>query len=310
MPPPEPLVTIAIPTYNCAQYLPDALGSVLRQGLDDFEVLIMDNASEDATEEVVRSFGSERIRYIRNSRNLGSRENGRLCLVNSRGRYVRTFCADDVLLDGIVRLQLDILMTRPDVVLVTCDNFIADQDLNIEDYFPAFPGIHSGRRVIAACLSGMANYIGGPSNVMFRRSEAIKTHVDASYNSIADWKFYLKLLEHGGYANIDKPGYVYRRHATSDTQANCPDDLRQQEHLRLVGEFDAWNPLNCIKAVRAAGSAGRMTVADQWVRALAPNRIARALFSFRDVYRMHRLWRRRSIVHSLQVGQPSGAAAS
>jgi O-antigen biosynthesis protein len=301
----EPLVTIAIPTYNCGRYLPDALGSVMRQGLDDFEVLIMDNASEDDTEEVVRSFGSDRIRYIRNARNLGSRENGRLCLVNARGRYIRTFCADDVLLDGIVRLQLDILISRPEVVLVTCDNFITDQNLKIEDYFPAFPGIHSGQKVIAASLSGMANYIGGPSNAMFRRSEALKLSVDTDYNSISDWKFYLQLLEHGSYANIGKPGYLYRRHASSDTSMNCPDGVRLAEHLRLIEEFDAWNPLNCLKALRAGG---RSAVSNHWRTALAPSRIARAALSFPDVFRMHRLWRRRSAQQHVQASLPPRVA--
>ena len=51
----EPLLTIAIPTFNCARFLPDAIASIMRQGLDDFEILIVDNASEDNTEEVIRS---------------------------------------------------------------------------------------------------------------------------------------------------------------------------------------------------------------------------------------------------------------
>ena len=52
----EPLLTIAIPTFNSAHFLPDAIASIMREGLDDFEILIVDNASEDNTEEVVRSF--------------------------------------------------------------------------------------------------------------------------------------------------------------------------------------------------------------------------------------------------------------
>ena len=72
----EPLLTVAIPTFNSAHFLPDAVASIMRQGLDDFEILIVDNASEDNTEEVVRSFENRRIRYIRNPSNLGACENG------------------------------------------------------------------------------------------------------------------------------------------------------------------------------------------------------------------------------------------
>lgn len=290
----EPLVTIAIPTYNCARFIGEALHSVLHQGLEDFEVLVMDNASEDNTEEIVRSFGSERIRYIRNPENYGSRVNGQLCLLNSRGRFVRTFCADDVLLDGILPLQLDLAMSRPDVVLVSCDHFITDQDLHIEDYFCAFPGVQSGQRVISACLSGMANYIGGPSNVLFRRDKAMELTVDQTYNSISDWKFYLQLLEKGMYANIAKPGYLYRTHATSDTRMNCPDALRAAEHLRLIEEFGAWNPLNYYKMSKLKPNPDAVPAGLSWVSMFTPGRIARAFRACPDVYRMRHLWHRRS----------------
>ena len=61
----EPLLTIAIPTFNYGRFIPDAIASIIRQGLDDFEILIVDNASEDNTGEVVRSFENPRIRCIR-----------------------------------------------------------------------------------------------------------------------------------------------------------------------------------------------------------------------------------------------------
>src|SRR6202158_1213213 len=144
----EQLLTIAIPTFNCAHFLPDAIASVLRQGVDDCEILILDNASEDNTEEVVRSFENPRIRYLRNPSNLGACENGNRCLRNSRGRYIKFLCADDVLLDGILRKQLNVLETRPEVALVTCNYFSTDRNLNVEKVCLEFPGAHPGGRGI------------------------------------------------------------------------------------------------------------------------------------------------------------------
>jgi len=288
----QPLLSIAIPTYNCAHFLRDAVGSVMRQGLDKFELLIIDNASEDNTEEVVRSFCDERIRYIRNPTNLGSRENGNRCLLNSRGKYVKFLCADDVFLDGVLIKQLEILERNPEVALVTCDNFITNELLGVEGEFHALPGVHSGRRVINACLGGMTNYIGGPSNVMFRREQIAGLASDPSYNAVSDLKIYLQLLERGGYANIGEMGYLYRLHPTSDTQMNCPQELSLSEHLRLLGEFDAWNPLNCAKALRIAGAAGAISVRAHWREACRPGRIAMAVRSLPDVIHMGRIWRR------------------
>jgi glycosyltransferase involved in cell wall biosynthesis len=278
-----PLLTVAIPTFNCAHFLPDAIASIMRQGLDDFEILIVDNASEDNTEEVVRSLQNRRIRYLRNPSNLGSQENGNRCLANSRGRYIKFFCADDILLDGILLKQLNILETRPEVALVTCNYLFTDHNLNIEGLCVEFPGTHPGRRVINFCLSRMSNSLGGPSNIMFRRSAAAGIVVDASYRMLPDLKFGLQVLEHGAYVNIDEPGYLYRRHSNSDYATNCPPEIHVPEYIRLVSEFNWWNPLNCALLFLFGGTEGRRVASGHWRRACAPGRVARSLQASADL---------------------------
>jgi glycosyltransferase involved in cell wall biosynthesis len=278
-----PLLTVAIPTFNCAHFLPDAIASIMRQGLDDFEILIVDNASEDNTEEVVRSLQNSRIRYLRNPSNLGSQENGNRCLANSRGRYIKFFCADDVLLDGILRKQLNILETRLDVALVTCNYLSTDHNLNIDGICVELPGAHPGQRVINFCLSRMSNSVGGPSNIMFRRTAAAGVVVDASYRMLPDLKFSLQILEHGAYVNIDEPGYLYRRHPNSDYATNCPPEIHVPEYIRLVSEFNWWNPLNCALLFLFGGTEGRRVVRGNWRRACAPGRVARSLQASADL---------------------------
>jgi glycosyltransferase involved in cell wall biosynthesis len=278
-----PLLTVAIPTFNCAHFLPDAIASIMRQGLDDFEILIVDNASEDNTEEVVRSLQNSRIRYLRNPSNLGAQENGNRCLANSRGRYIKLLCADDVLLDGILRKQLNILETRPDVALVTCNYLSTDHNLNIDGVCIELPGAHPGRRVINFCLSRMTNCVGGPSNIMFRRSAAAGVVVDASYRLLPDLKFCLQVLEHGAYVNIDEPGYLYRRHPNSDYATNCPPEIHVPEYIRLVSEFNWWNPLNCVLSFLFGGTEGRRVVRGHWRRACTPGRVARSLQASADL---------------------------
>ena len=294
----EPLLTIAIPTFNSAHFLPDAVASIMRQGLDDFEILILDNASEDNTEEVVRSFENRRIRYIRHSSNLGACENGNRCLANSRGRYFKLLCADDVLLDRVLLKQVNILETRPDVALVTSGYLPTDPDLNVQGSWSAFPGSHSGRRVINFCLSRMTNAVGGPSNIMFRRTAAAGVMGDASYRLLGDLKFSLQILEHGAYANIDEPGLLYRRHPNSDYATNCPPEIHVHEYLRLVSEFNWWNPLNCALASVLRGTEGRRVVREHWRQACAPGPLASSLEASADlVYkRLLRFFNERKVV--------------
>src|SRR5262245_47369265 len=68
-------VTIVIPTFNRSELLRTSLGSVLSQDHSDFRVIVLDNASSDATEAVVQSFASLRVTYIRNERNIGMTAN-------------------------------------------------------------------------------------------------------------------------------------------------------------------------------------------------------------------------------------------
>lgn len=279
----EPLLTIAIPTFNSAHFLPDAVASIMRQGLDDFEILIVDNASEDNTAEVVRSFENPHIRYIRNASNLGSRENGNRCLANSRGRYLKFLCADDVLLDGVLRKQLNVLETRPEVALVTSGYLPTDPDLNIQGSWSAFPGSHSGRRVINFCLSRMTNAVGGPSNIMIRRAAAAGVVSDASYRLLSDLKFSLQILERGAYVNIDEPGVLYRRHPNSDVAINCPPEIHMVEYVRLVSEFNGWNPLNCAVAFHRGGVEARRAIREHWRQACSPSPLARSIEACADL---------------------------
>jgi glycosyltransferase involved in cell wall biosynthesis len=294
----EPLLTVAIPTFNCARFLPDAIASIMRQGLDDFEILILDNASEDNTEEMVRSFGNPHIRYIRNPSNLGACENGNRCFANSRGRYFKLLCADDVLLDGVLQKQLNVLETQADVAVVTCGYLETDPDLKVQGSWSAFPGSHPGSRVINFCLSRMTNAVGGPSNIMFRRTGAAGVMGDASYRLLGDLKFSLQILEHGAYVNIDEPGLLYRRHPNSDYATNCPPEIHVHEYLRLIGEFNWWNPLNCALASVRGGTEGRRVVREHWRQACAPGRLASSLEASADlVYkRLLRFFNERKVV--------------
>lgn len=286
MPSKDPLLTVAIPTYNSAHFLPDAIASIMRQGLDDFELVVVDNASDDNTEEVIHSYRDARVRYIRNETNIGSRENINKCLSNVRGRYVRLLCADDVLLDGVLLKQLDVLQRMPEVALVTCDLVVTNSELQAESTLRFFPGSTTGARVVNACLSGLQNYIGGPSNFMFRRADAVDLKVDADYFWVADLKFGLQLLERGAYFNIGEAGYLYRRHPNSETDTNCQTDIRLPEYLKLVDEFDWWNPLNCLQTLRRGTAEDKRVARRHWAKATLPARMAKACSALPDVLQM------------------------
>jgi glycosyltransferase involved in cell wall biosynthesis len=105
-----PLVTIAIPTYNrSAGYLREALGSALAQDYGALEIVVVDNASTDATPEYVRSIVDERLRYVRNEQNLGVNGNFNACLQHARGDYFLLLHDDDRIDPDFVTCCMDAL---------------------------------------------------------------------------------------------------------------------------------------------------------------------------------------------------------
>ncbi len=116
----SPLVTVMIPTYGQAPVLGRAIGSALRQDLASLEVIVADDASPDATPEVVRVFDDPRLRYNRNATNLGRVGNYRHTLEElARGKYVLNLDGDDWLVDPTyLRRAAELMEQEPDVVLV------------------------------------------------------------------------------------------------------------------------------------------------------------------------------------------------
>ena len=81
--------SIGLPVFNGENFLAPAIESILGQTYDDFELIISDNASTDATSQICRDFArrDSRVRYIRNARNLGADPNYNAVFRAARGRY-------------------------------------------------------------------------------------------------------------------------------------------------------------------------------------------------------------------------------
>ena len=95
--PTAPRVTVAIPTYNRAELLREAIGSVLAQTYRDFVLVVSDNASTDHTRAVVTAVDDPRVRYVRRADNLGLVGNWNACMAEAETEYVIVLSDDDLL---------------------------------------------------------------------------------------------------------------------------------------------------------------------------------------------------------------------
>jgi glycosyltransferase involved in cell wall biosynthesis len=101
----SPLVTVVINAYNGAAYLREAIDSVYAQSLQDFEIVLFDDASTDATPEIARSFDA-RLRYARAEKQVPLGEARNRALEFARGRYICFLDQDDLFLPRKLERQV------------------------------------------------------------------------------------------------------------------------------------------------------------------------------------------------------------
>lgn len=110
----HPLISVIITSFNYAHYISESIASVLSQDFQDLELIVIDNASTDATDEVVSGFAADpRLRYIKNETNIGLTANHNRALGLARGDYIVFVSADDRLLPGHLRRTFDYLQAHP-----------------------------------------------------------------------------------------------------------------------------------------------------------------------------------------------------
>jgi glycosyltransferase involved in cell wall biosynthesis len=116
----EPVLSVGVPVFNGARYIEETLKSLLDQSFADFEIIISDNASTDATEEICRAYVMQdaRIRYYRSETNLGAAPNFNRVFALSRGKYFKWAAYDDLYERDFLLRCVGALEEDPTIVLV------------------------------------------------------------------------------------------------------------------------------------------------------------------------------------------------
>lgn len=136
-----PLVSVILPTYNRAEFLPRAINSVLAQTYPWWELIIWDDGSTDNTEEIVRAYTDERVRYF-TDKNRGMSFALNNAIKQARGEYIAFLDDDDQWTAHKLSFQIDILINNLKIDLVF-GNFLntiletGENGIGFEQYFTA-----------------------------------------------------------------------------------------------------------------------------------------------------------------------------
>jgi glycosyltransferase involved in cell wall biosynthesis len=126
----RPLVSVMIPTYNCANYLSETLASVLAQDLgpEDMQIEVVDDCStRDDPAAVVEALGRGRVGFYRQPTNVGHTRNFNTCLQRSRGHLVHLLHGDDLVRDGFYRKLTQAFEAHPEIGAAYSRHIIMDE---------------------------------------------------------------------------------------------------------------------------------------------------------------------------------------
>ncbi|UVL02549.1 glycosyltransferase [Pseudomonas sp. B21-047] len=239
----EPLLSVVIPTYNHGRYLGQCVQSVLDQGVDDIEILVLDNASTDDTTEVMAAFaGNPSVRYIRNRYNFGPGYNWRNGLRIAQGRYFTFLSADDYFNPGHLSRLLPTLESQPHVAVgYTGIRWVngAGQALNQPRHPGYRNGDYVGGRNEVADLLIFDSYM-TPSAVIYRREAFCQVWSPGKTYGAGDWEMVVQMAErYPDFAYVDMPGVSYRWHGAQESNQFYASVEPLIGHLAIVeGVFE------------------------------------------------------------------------
>jgi glycosyltransferase involved in cell wall biosynthesis len=124
-----PRLSIGMPVYNGEKFIAEAIESILNQTYTNFELIISDNASTDTTPEIVRAYAAvdDRIRFVRNDRNMGASFNYNRTFELAQGELFRPAAHDDTLAPACLERCIEALDADPSIVLAYTQSVCIDE---------------------------------------------------------------------------------------------------------------------------------------------------------------------------------------
>jgi glycosyltransferase involved in cell wall biosynthesis len=263
-----PRLSIGLPVYNGEKYLAASIDTLLGQTYEDFELIISDNASTDGTADICRSYEKQdsRVRYLRQSRNIGAAPNQGFLLEQSRGELFKWAAADDLYARDLLASCVDALDEYPDVILAHCWTVAIDGADNVVQSlrYPLNTNSESAPERFRTMLFGTGEndygLLRADDNYGVMRADVLRRVTPHGSYYHADRVFTTEIALHGRF--YQAPDWLYFRrdhpdrpqHTSPTVRAWCTNlDPRRKNRLlnptpRLLSEF----VLGYITAIRRA----------------------------------------------------------
>lgn len=243
-------VSIIIPTYNCLDYLPKAIGSVLKQTHQDVELIIIDDNSNDGTSTYLALIDDERIITL-STLGVGAPQARNLGIEKATGEYIAFLDADDFWFPEKIERQLEFHQRYPGLAMSFTNYEHLTEDYQViidcfsywsqfQDQDELFINIESPLEFI------IENNVIGTSTVMVKADVFSQTNgFDADIKYGEDWELWLRMSENHqiGVLNSVQVGYLMRASSVTQAESLKLRNLQSIESIlqRYQNNSEHWN---------------------------------------------------------------------
>lgn len=244
-----PRLSLGLPVYNGERFLAQSLDALLVQTFTDFELIISDNASDDATEAIARRYAEAdpRVRYVRQARNLGSAENHNVPIRLARGELFKWVSDDDLYAPDLIERCVQALDDDPDVVCAHSWTSFIDEAGTVTGDVPYL--LRTADPSAPVRFRSLLYEQGGDDIYGVIRMSVLRRMAPFGSHHMSDRTFVAELALYGPFFNIPERLYFRRDHdhrtdrVAASLRLRCAHlDPRRADRLRhptvrLVGEY-------------------------------------------------------------------------
>jgi len=220
-------------------FIQETIESALRQTHTDIEIIVVNDASTDNTEQKVLVLNDPRIIYYKNNENISQVANWNRAIKYANGEYIKLLCQDDILFPQTIEKELD-AFTNSDVVLTISDTELIDDSGKNIGYLKHLrkKGLLDGK-IVAKKNALWRNIFGTPGNNLYRKDVFINVGgYDESFRGVSDMDLSARIACTGKVYNFCEVMYAFRVHKQGHTTEAMSEKYSEfiDEHVAMLNK--------------------------------------------------------------------------
>lgn len=218
-----PLISVILPVYNREEFVEDAIHSILNQTEENFELLIIDDGSQDASVHIIKKILDPRIKLIVIKKNSGVSVSRNRGIYEAKGEFIAFMDSDDISIPRRFAEQLAIFKDKPDVSV--CGSWVrifqSEKILRYKEYH---------HELVSLMLKGCPLSL---SSVMCRREVFGNFKFDENLEHGEDYDLWSRIMWQYKFYNVQKPLLLYREHAAQLSRQNLKKQRQMDVHIQM-----------------------------------------------------------------------------